>query len=199
MNVDVLQRALAAAGLPAWLFYGFGRANPLALEVLGLEAVLLFAQSPAWANGDAPPSYPPHPDRYSDYADALVQSASRVEVAALDTRPFSQPLTAAPVAEEAPGPRPATSAVTATATAQPADPGVVPATSSGSLHAALRDAVKTERPPVLRQPERQLSRQSRQPSRSERRMRLRLRDRLPESSPDRPTRSGSGGRCEFRA
>ncbi len=42
-------------------------------EALGLEAVLLFAQSPAWANRDAPPSYPPHPDRYLDYADALAR------------------------------------------------------------------------------------------------------------------------------
>jgi len=90
-----------------------------------------------------------------DYADEIVQTgAARVEVAALDTRPFSQPLaTEAAVADDAATPRPATSGVTTTtataATGQPADPGVVPATSSGTLQAAVRDAVKSEQPPVV--------------------------------------------------
>ena len=42
-------------------------------EALGLKAVLLFAQSPAWANAGAHPAYPPLPDYYDDYADALVR------------------------------------------------------------------------------------------------------------------------------
>ncbi len=42
-------------------------------EELGLKAVLLFAQSPTWANAGAHPAYPPLPDYYDDYADALVR------------------------------------------------------------------------------------------------------------------------------
>ncbi|GEM88763.1 M24 family metallopeptidase [Oceanithermus desulfurans] len=36
MDTQILRQALAAAGLPAWLFYSFGASNPLALEALEL-------------------------------------------------------------------------------------------------------------------------------------------------------------------
>ncbi len=42
-------------------------------QELGLKAVLMFAQSPAWANGGALPAYPPRPEHYPDYASALVR------------------------------------------------------------------------------------------------------------------------------
>jgi len=41
MDLANLQRALAAARHPAWLFYSFGDSNPLALEALGLGGLHL--------------------------------------------------------------------------------------------------------------------------------------------------------------
>lgn len=37
MELTTLRQALTASGLPAWLFYSFADANPLALEALGLS------------------------------------------------------------------------------------------------------------------------------------------------------------------
>ena len=50
----------------------------LRAERLGLAAVLLLSQSPAWANGNAEPPYPPKPEHYADFADALVRLVEAV-------------------------------------------------------------------------------------------------------------------------
>jgi len=47
-------------------------------ETLGLKAVLMFAQSPAWANGGAPPAHPPRPEHHRDYADALARLVAAI-------------------------------------------------------------------------------------------------------------------------
>ncbi len=47
-------------------------------EELGLKAVLLFAQSPAWANGNAHPAHPPLANHDADYADALVRLVAAI-------------------------------------------------------------------------------------------------------------------------
>ncbi len=70
---------------------------------------------------------------------------SRVEVAALDTRPFNQPITS-PTIDEQPEMVAANSGVTTAATLaqtrQQADSGKVPATNAGSLQTAIKDVTK---------------------------------------------------------
>lgn len=75
--------------------------------------------------------------------DAAPKVTSQVEIAALNTRPFTQPIDA-DMGDEKANVVPATSGVTSSRVAEQVQSSVVPATSSGVLQHAVRQAVKHE-------------------------------------------------------
>ncbi len=140
----------ADAGIEAYALTDADLAEPIAIEPVAVEATTTaVAQQPPGDEETTAGITELAALQAGQYAgpvavDASQKAASRVEIAALNTRPYTQPLDTG-LADDAAEIMPATSGVTATSlNAEQAQSNVVPATSSGVLQNAIRNVVKDE-------------------------------------------------------